>query len=130
MSDLYVYKISSIERIVDGDTYDLHVDVGFHATFASRFRLRGWDTPELRRGSEFEKQSAVSATRFVERWFEVERLDQYRIRTHKSDSFGRWLCDIWRSGSTSDLGEALHRADLATPWPTRWRDVFDKEDRE
>jgi micrococcal nuclease len=42
---LYVYKLSNI-RVIDGDTIDADIDLGFHITVRQRIRLYGIDTPE------------------------------------------------------------------------------------
>lgn len=116
----YVYKARLI-RVVDGDTYDLHVDLGFHMYMKSRFRLYGHDTPELRRGTEFEKAEGARAKEFVRCWFNAR--PSFYIHTYKSDSFGRWLVDIFTEHD--NLGHDLSKQHLATQWPVRWREVYD-----
>ncbi|MHC1610385.1 MAG: thermonuclease family protein [Candidatus Methanospirareceae archaeon] len=46
MQPEYIYK-AKLERVVDGDTVDLIVDVGFYISVHQRFRLKGIDTPEI-----------------------------------------------------------------------------------
>jgi len=53
------YQIKTVKRIVDGDTYDLLIDLGFGAALDIRVRLLGVDTPELR-GQTKEKGKAAS----------------------------------------------------------------------
>lgn len=117
---MYTYR-AELLRVVDGDTYDLKVDTGFYMTYAHRFRLYGYDTPELYRGSDFEKKEAQTAKNFVEEWFAAN--PDFWIRTYKADSFGRWLCDVFTDQDR--LSDALVEAHLATEWPTRWREVYD-----
>lgn len=124
---LYVYR-ARIVNVVDGDTFDAMIDPGFHLTYAARVRLADWDTPELRRGSEFEKERGRDAASDAEAWIEAAGEDLHVV-TSKSDSFGRWLAALWNGvpnaeGSES-LGPYLGGQRLATPWPTRWRDVYD-----
>lgn len=130
-NDLYVYRVARLEKVVDGDTFDLHLDAGFHLTFASRFRLSGYDCPEMRRGSEFEREKGGEATEAAVQWFaEHQPLERLRVRTHKADSFGRWLADVYaldeEGNVASDLGEALLEQGLAVEWPQRWHDVHDR----
>lgn len=131
LSELYVYRIRRLVRVVDGDTYDLVLDAGFHLSYAHRFRLFEWDTPEVRAGTDWEKQQAGVATTAVVDWFANHQpLNQLRVRTHKADSFGRWLADVFHlgeDGQVSDLGDHLAGLELATAWPTRWRDRYDRE---
>jgi len=120
IDEYYVYRARML-NVVDGDTYDLEVDVGFNLKFNSRFRLYGYDTPELRRGSDLEKSQAGEAKKFVICWFQSR--PRIYIRTHKADSFGRWLAEVFTEHD--DLGEMLVEKKLATIWPTRWRDTYD-----
>ena len=43
---MYEYKVKSVDHIVDGDTLDVTVDLGFDITHKIRVRLLGIDTPE------------------------------------------------------------------------------------
>lgn len=121
----YRYKVTEIMKITDGDTYWLFVDVGFRHSFLAHLRLNEWDTPELNRGSDFEKSEARRATVVVND-FLLEGIshDELVIQTYKDpDSFGRWLADVWNGDR--HLGEHLASLNLATAWPTRWREVYD-----
>lgn len=124
--ELYLYRAELVE-VVDGDTYDLKVDVGFHGVFAHRFRLFGYDTPEMRKGTTFEREQGAAARALASDWFAGLSGEIY-VRTHKADSFGRWLADVHEGhdGEVGEhLGDVLAAAELATSWPTRWREVFD-----
>lgn len=90
------YGVVECVRVVDGDTVDLRIDLGFYLTAALRFRLLGVDTPE--RG----QPGWAEATDFARQW--IAARTTLRVQTHKSDSFGRWLGDLY-SGD-----EHLHRA--------------------
>lgn len=45
---MYEYYVKKVEAVVDGDTIDVLIDLGFDILFASRVRLAGIDTPESR----------------------------------------------------------------------------------
>ena len=45
---MYTYFVKSVDRIVDGDTVDISIDLGFSLTKKERVRLAGIDTPEKR----------------------------------------------------------------------------------
>lgn len=93
---IYLYK-AKIVRIVDGDTFDAEVDLGFHTTIKTRFRLADIDTPELRIKEQHE--AAVKAKRFLEEKLLVG--GTYYLVSHKSDKFGRWLATVYLDdGST------------------------------
>lgn len=130
-SDLYVYR-SELVRVIDGDTFDFMIDPGFYLTYAARVRLFDWDTPERFRGSPYERERAYEATEVVKAWMQAHAGWDLYVRTHKADSFGRWLAEVFVV-TTNGTGEeredhlSTHLADreLATQWPDRWRDVYD-----
>ena len=63
---MYTYKVT-IVRVVDGDTIDVDIDLGFGMTYSNqRIRLSGIDTPECRTRDDVEKQFGFLAKRFVE----------------------------------------------------------------
>lgn len=131
----YVYRVKAVEKVTDGDTYWLHLDVGFRNTLLAHLRLNGYDTPELNRGSAYEKEQGAIATEFVADWF-TSRLAQFGsrvwVRTEKDpDNFGRWLATVWSEEEgepNSDLGHALMANSLAVESPggkVKWRDYYD-----
>lgn len=105
------------------------IDPGFYLTYAARVRLYGFDTPELRRGSEYEKEKGREASDAALGWFN-DAGDDLLLRTHKADSFGRWLSEpffVGFGGREEYLGPHLRGLGLASEYPTRWRDEFDVE---
>lgn len=104
---MYEYKAKVI-KIVDGDTIDFDIDLGFHMTARIRTRLLGINTPEIR-GKE--REEGLRSKAFV-----VETLDKavdVRVKTHKTGKYGRWLADI--------LYKPLEKN------PSMPEEVFDKE---
>lgn len=90
---------AKVLRVVDGDTLDLCVDLGFFVSVSVRARLSGVDTPEtygVRRDSE-EYAAGVRATRFVEDW--LENSERVKIRSHKAGfrtgKYGRWIVQVY-----------------------------------
>jgi micrococcal nuclease len=103
--------------VVDGDTVDLFVDRGMRHFAVLRFRLIGVDTPELRSRDAAERVAAQDARSFVQDWIGraaktwMVNLKEWplKITTAKSDSFGRWLCEIEREDGAT-IGAALLEA--------------------
>ena len=99
---LYWYK-ANVSRVVDGDTVDAIVDLGFHTFAVHRFRLMGYNAPELR-GSERSKGKVASHA--------LEELllphSEVLIKTYKADSFGRYLADIFLPSGRSVVEKLLH----------------------
>lgn len=105
---MYEYK-ARLKSVVDGDTLDLYVDVGFRVTLTLRVRLLGVDAPEmhgvLRTSPEYAR--GVKARDFVIRWFSAQNREVLIARTQKDtqDKYGRWLATI-----VDDLGLDLNSA--------------------
>ncbi|MGL4398667.1 MAG: thermonuclease family protein [Luteolibacter sp.] len=93
MSAPYFYDRVTLVRIVDADTVVLKVDCGFHIVCEQMFRLRGIDAPELRRKESAE--AGKKATEALRGRIEGKSLS---IATHKSDKYGRYLCDLFAGG--------------------------------
>ena len=63
---MYTYK-AKLDRVVDGDTVDAHIDLGFDITIHKRIRLAGIDSPESRtRDLEEKKRGLASKDRLIE----------------------------------------------------------------
>lgn len=88
----YKYN-ATITKVVDGDTVDAVVDLGFYMSFKSRFRLGNYsyDAPELRSKDANEKVRAQEAK---EKAKELLLGKTLQIQTYKLDIYGRWSCDI------------------------------------
>jgi micrococcal nuclease len=97
----FVYRAQCI-GVVDGDTADLVVDLGFHLHKRERFRLLRVDTPELNSKDPTERGQALAARQYLAEKLSPGPFDAKRwpliIATEKSDSFGRWLCEVFVDG--------------------------------
>ncbi len=98
---MYQYR-ATVERIIDGDTLDVTVDLGFFLTSRMRVRLRGVDTPEVR-GSERPEGLKVKA--FVEEKLPIGK--QVVINTYKLGKYGRYIADLFFHESSEDWQEIL-----------------------
>lgn len=97
----------SVLRVIDGDTVDLLVDLGFRLQATLRFRLLGVDTPER------DEPGWSDASLFTATWLK-ERAGTLRARTYKADSFGRWLADVYAEASPTRSADYLNDALLRT----------------
>lgn len=77
-------------RIIDGDTVDLDVDLGFYVHTRIRCRLANVDTPE-RGHRDWEKATFTFATLLQENTDEKGYID---FICHKTGKYGRWIIDI------------------------------------
>ena len=62
---MYEYKITKIMKVVDGDTVDVILDLGFDMYKKERVRLAGIDTPESRTRDLEEKEMGLGAKEFL-----------------------------------------------------------------
>ena len=96
---MYEYK-ANILNVVDGDTFDMDIDLGFHIHIHERVRLLGIDTPE-KFGEEKPlglKVKEFATQRFLgkEAVIKSEKADEAAV----TDSFGRWLVDVFVDGES------------------------------
>lgn len=107
---VYDYQVIELIRAVDGDTYDLRlakrINLGFYLrlTFdwAMRFRLLGADTWETNQAG------GAAATQAAAEWLRLAINDDVlRGQTEKTDHFGRWLIDLYRTDSQEHLAKYL-----------------------
>jgi len=86
---MYKYK-AKVKRVVDGDTVDFDVDLGFHVIIRLRGRLLDVDTPE--RGH----QDWAKATEMLESLLKKQEDGEGYVTIHtvKTGKYGRWLIDI------------------------------------
>ena len=66
-NSLYHYK-ALVDRVVDGDTIDVVLDLGFDLKMSSRVRFAGINAPESRTKDPVEKEQGLAAKRYVEDW--------------------------------------------------------------
>ena len=92
---MYTYFVKSIDRIVDGDTIDISIDLGFDLTKKERVRLAGIDTPEKRTKNQKEKEMGYQATEFLE--MHLMEATKLTVRTEKDGKFGRMLGWLYKS---------------------------------
>jgi micrococcal nuclease len=90
--DPYIYRVKQVLRVVDGDTIDADIDLGFDISLTKRVRLSGVDTPESRTTDLKEKTLGLE----VKEWLK-KNLDSKKnilIKTELPDStekYGRIL---------------------------------------
>ena len=110
---MYEYDCK-IVRIVDGDTVDVDIDLGFDTWRCNqRIYLYGIDTPECRTRNAEEKVAGLLAKEFVEETLHVG--GTYKLIIREKDEFGLYLGVIMLSDKTS-VNAALVTEHLAVPY--------------
>ena len=85
---MYEY-LARVRKVIDGDTVDLTVDMGFHVTMLQRVRLRGVDAPEIRGPC---REAGAAAKAFVQA--ALPEGTKVFIRTYKLGKYGRYIADL------------------------------------
>ncbi len=97
---------ASIERIVDGDTVDVMVDLGFKMFTRQRVRLYGINTPESRtRDLEEKKRGKAATARLTELLDGVSR--QICLESHEFGKYGRCLGTLYSPDGETNFNQTL-----------------------
>ena len=116
-----------VDNVVDGDTVDLSIDLGFDIWHKARVRLLGIDTPE----KWYHYGKVVKA--YVQEKLELQNV---QISSTKPDKYGRYLVDIYIDGMEQSFNEHLieqgmaksyHGAARGSLWKDEELDLRDHE---
>ena len=105
---MYEYRVKKITKIVDGDTIDVDIDLGFNVSFSQRVRLAGIDTPESRTTDKYEKELGLEVKKKLAEL--LANAKDVVIRTEKPDSsekYGRILGWLFIDGAEQSVNHAL-----------------------
>lgn len=105
---MYEYRVKQVLRVVDGDTIDVDIDLGFDISFTSRVRLAGIDTPESRTTDKKEKALGLEVKQRLKEL--LSKSSSLVIRTEKPDStekYGRILGWLFIDGAEKSINEGL-----------------------
>lgn len=112
MQPAYRYR-ATVRNVVDGDTFDAAVDLGFHVRAEVRFRMAGVNAPELH-GSTREAGEAAKA------WL-ASRIGAREVildTTRGQEKYGRWLATVYVDGGES-VNQRMVEEGLAVPFMDR-----------
>tara|TARA_Y100000361_G_C11042306_1_gene280587 strand:- start:193 stop:543 length:351 start_codon:yes stop_codon:yes gene_type:complete len=87
---MYEYA-ATVNRVVDGDTIDVTLDLGFSIQYQARIRLLGINTPESRTRDKAEKARGLAAKDYVVDWCEAQEAIVIQTSLDKRGKFGRVL---------------------------------------
>ena len=88
----YNFRVTEINKVVDGDTIDVTIDLGFDLYKKERVRIAGVDTPEKRTRDLEEKELGIDATNWMEENLEgaIDGDDELTIRTELKGGVGKY----------------------------------------
>jgi micrococcal nuclease len=105
---MFEYYVKKVENVVDGDTIDVVIDLGFDIMFASRVRLAGIDTPESRTKDLKEKTLGLESKEYLKK--HLKDAKSVVIKTEKMDSsekYGRILGWLYVNGETESVNDKM-----------------------
>lgn len=111
---MYEYRVKKVTKIVDGDTIDVDIDLGFNISFSQRVRLAGIDTPESRTTDKVEKALGLESKEFLKK--AIESASLIIIKTEKPDSsekYGRILGWVYLDNSDNSINQIMIDAGYA-----------------
>jgi micrococcal nuclease len=106
--DPYIYRIKEIYKVVDGDTIDAAIDLGFDISLTKRIRLAGIDTPESRTKDEYEKKLGLESKEWLKK--RCENAKDILIKTELPDStekYGRIIGHLYINGEETSLNNQM-----------------------
>ena len=103
---MYEYK-ATIRRVVDGDTVDVTLDLGFNILYNSRIRLHGIDAPESRTRDLEEKKRGLAAKDRVKELCPVGCTVMLKTTKDGRGKFGRILGEIFVEGLVQSVNRLL-----------------------
>ena len=105
---MYEYFVKEVTSVVDGDTIDVVIDLGFDISFSSRVRLAGIDTPESRTKDKVEKALGLESKKYLSD--RIKAAKNVVIKTEKMDSsekYGRILGWLYLDGEGNSINHEM-----------------------
>jgi micrococcal nuclease len=105
---MYEYFVKEVTKVVDGDTIDVIIDLGFDIMFSSRVRLAGIDTPESRTTDKVEKSLGLESKEYLKKYLKDAK--PVVIKTEKmnsSEKYGRILGWLYVNGDTESVNDKM-----------------------
>jgi micrococcal nuclease len=112
---MYEYNVKKVIKVVDGDTIDVDIDLGFDVSLTKRVRLAGIDTPESRTIDKFEKELGLAVKDYLKH--SLDNIKRIVIKTELPDStekYGRILGHLFIDGSETSFNQ--HLIDAGYAW--------------
>jgi len=120
----FIYRVKSVERVIDGDTIDVVLDLGFDTMTKQRVRMLGIDTPESRTRDLEEKKYGLLSKKILKDFVRKSKEDKdawIELRCKERDSrgkFGRVLAEVWYIHDDTKININKHMCDegFAVPY--------------
>ena len=104
--DKHIYS-AKVVRVVDGDTADAMIDLGFDTWVKKRIRFYGVDTWESRTRNLEEKKKGLAAKAYVKDLLENSDEGKFLLKSHGVGKYGRVLGELFVKGQETSVNELL-----------------------
>ena len=104
--DKHIYS-AKLQRVVDGDTCDALIDLGFDTWVKKRIRFFGVDTWESRTRNLEEKKKGLAAKAYVKDLLENSDEGKFLLKSHGVGKYGRVLGELFVKGNDTSVNELL-----------------------
>ena len=111
---MYQYKIKKINKVIDGDTIDAEISLGFNITISQRIRLKNLNAAETRTLNLEEKAKGLEAKEWLKK--ELSREGELIIETEKEDKYGRYLGVLYYAGDFISINQKMLNEEIAKPY--------------
>jgi micrococcal nuclease len=101
---MFEYYVKSVTKVVDGDTIDVVIDLGFDISFTTRVRLAGIDTPESRTRDLAEKTLGLESKKYLaDRLKDAKSIVVKTEKINSTEKFGRVLGWLYINSEENSL---------------------------
>ena len=112
---MYEYAIKEVVKVVDGDTVDILIDLGFDLIKKERVRLAGIDAPESRTRDLEEKKLGLETKEFLIKRLQ-DGLPSLRVKTEKDGKYGRMRGWIYCTTDDGEVNINMELVDKGYAW--------------
>jgi len=121
--DKHIYS-AKLVRVVDGDTADAMIDLGFNVWVKNRIRFMGVDAWESRTRNKEEKVKGLAAKAYVKDILENSDEGKFLLKSHGVGKYGRVLGELFVKGHESSVNELLKENGHAYEYHGEKKKVF------
>ncbi len=121
--DKHIYS-ARLQRVVDGDTCDALIDLGFDTWVKKRIRFYGVDTWESRTRNLEEKKKGLAAKEYVKNLLENSDEGKFLLKSHGVGKYGRVLGELFVKGHEQSVNELLKENGHASAYYGGKKKVF------
>ena len=104
--DKHIYS-AKLVRVVDGDTCDAMIDLGFNVWVKKRIRFMGVDAWESRTRNKEEKVKGLAAKAYVKDLLENSDEGKFVLKSYGVGKYGRVLADLFVKGYEQSVNDLL-----------------------